>query len=107
MDFVIPTIPPVLLVVFNFLSPYIVSLLTSFEASANTKKIVAIVVSFVVSILVIVLALWVGWIPLDNSPIGIVTLVAIGLLVQQVAYKNFLEKSATDVMKGVGVGAIK
>lgn len=107
MDWVIPTIPPVLLVVLNFVSPYLVSLFTSFEASANTKKIVALVVSFVISALVIVLALWVGWIPLDGSPIGIVTLVAIGLLVQQVAYKNFLEKSATEVMKANGVGAVK
>lgn len=106
MDWVIPTIPPILLMVLNFLSPYIVSLLTSYEATPKAKKIVAILVSFVISILVIVIALWVGWIPWDGSPIGIVTLIVIGLLLQQVAFKNFIGTSATAIMKTAGVGAI-
>lgn len=104
-DWVLPTIPPVLLVLFNFLSPYVVSVLTSFEAPAKVKKVVAVIVSFLISFLLIWVALWVGWVPWDSSPIGIVTLVVIGLLVQQVAYKNFLENSATELMRARGIGA--
>lgn len=105
MDWVIPTIPPVLLIVLNFLSPYIVSVLTSASWSASTKRTVALVTSFVVSAAVVALSLWVGWLPADTSPIGIVTISAIGLLMQQVAYKNFLPASADYVQKHVGVGS--
>jgi len=103
-DFIIPAIPPVLLLVLNFFSPYLVSIFTAVEWSPNAKKAVAIVVSFVVSAAVIALALWVGWVPLDSSPIGIVTLVAIGLLLQQSAYRNFIKESADVVQETVGVG---
>lgn len=104
MDWVIPTIPPVLLIVLNFLSPYIVSFFTSVEWSASTKKTVALVTSFVVSGLVVALSLWVGWLPADTSPIGIVSVAAIGLLMQQVAYKNFIPDSAEYVRSHAGVG---
>lgn len=104
MDWVLPTLPPVLMLVLNFVSPYIVSVFASFEWSASAKKVTAVVVSFVISAAVLLLALWVGWVPYDPSPIGIVTLVAMGLLLQQIAYKNFFQESATTVMKTVGVG---
>jgi hypothetical protein len=103
-EWVIPSIPPVLLIVLNFVSPYIVSVFSAFTWSPNAKKVTAVIVSFVISGGVIAIALWAGWVPLDNSPVGIITLVGLGLVLQQTAYDKFFKDSATEVMKTVGVG---
>lgn len=107
MDWTLPALPAVLVVVLNFVSPYVVSLLSAWSWTPTAKKIVAVVTSFVVSGAIIAIALWVEWMPLDTTPIGIVTLFVIGLLLQQVAYKNFLQDSATELMRTHGIGKVE
>ncbi|MGE0399955.1 MAG: hypothetical protein AB7T06_24785 [Kofleriaceae bacterium] len=103
-DWVIPAIPPVLLLVLNFVSPYFVSLLNALTkaVSANVKRVIAVIVSFVLSGGVIGVAIWAGWVPLDNSPNGIITLVALGLVLQQTAYERFLKESANALAERAG-----
>lgn len=105
MEFEIPVVPAVILLVLQFISPYIVSLFSNFQWAPGQKKLVAVIVSFVLAAVVLLVSLWVGWLPADLSPLGIVTLVLLGLGIQQAAYGLIFKESADDVMRTKGVGA--
>lgn len=105
-QFEIPVVPAVILLVLQFVSPYITSLFVAFNFSSTAKRIVAVVVSFVLAAVVLLVSLWVGWLPVDTSPLGIVTLVLLGLGVQQAAYSLLFKESADELSKNVGVGKL-
>lgn len=106
MDFSIPVVPAVILLVLQFISPYITSAFVAFNMSSATKKLVAVIVSFVLAAVVLLVSLWVGWIPTDTSPLGIVTLVLLGLGIQQAAYGLLFKESADELSKSFGVGKL-
>lgn len=99
MEFAIPVIPGAILVVLQFLSPYVVSVFANFNWDAKTKKAVAVVISFILAAVVLVVSWLVGWVPQDTTPLGIVTLVLLGLAVQQAAYALILKRSADALME--------
>lgn len=101
--FEIPVVPAAILLLLQLVSPYVVSFFAAFTWSPNTKKAAAAAVSFLLSAAVLVIALVVGWLPADFTPLGIVTLVVLGLGVQQLAYGMLFKQSADQVMKTVGL----
>ena len=105
-QFTIPAVPAVILLVLQFISPYITSAFVAFNFTSAVKKLVAVIVSFVLAAAVLLVSLWVGWIPADTSPLGIVTLVLLGLGVQQAAYALLFKESADELSKNVGVGKL-
>lgn len=100
--FEIPVVPASILVLLNIASPYIVSFFAYFNWPSATKKIVAVVVSFVGSAAVLVVSLIVGWIPQDFTPLGWVTLFVLGLGIQQSFYGLIFKESADAFSKTVG-----
>src|SRR5690606_17150756 len=89
MEFEIPTVPAAIILLLNFISPYFVDLLNGVKATPTRKKVLATILSFGVSVALIVVALLVGIIPADFSPQGWLFLLLIGLGTQQASFGLF------------------
>jgi hypothetical protein len=105
MEITIPVIPAGFAVLLNFFSPYIVSLVGDYDWAGRWKKLVAVLVSLILTV-VVFLAAWAfgAWTP-DLSPPGLATTVLLALATQQAAYGLVFKESADEVMRTKGAHA--
>ncbi|TQL46663.1 hypothetical protein FB562_2187 [Homoserinimonas aerilata] len=96
----IPAIPAALTLLLNFFAPYATALVVDPRWSAGQKKIVAIAVSIVLAALVILFALWMGWV-LPAWPV----LILIGILVSQASYDLVTKRTADQLAVTAGTGS--
>lgn len=100
MEIAIPVVPAGVMLLLNFFAPYFTSIAISPRWPVKYKKIVAVLMAFVLAALVLVIA-YVGFgIAIPEWPV----LLLMGVAVSQASYDLVIKKSADKVTEAIGVG---
>jgi hypothetical protein len=102
-EFTLPAIPAVVTLLLNFFAPYAVALVVDPVWPAKYKKLVAIVVSLLLSALVLVFAVLVGGYVMPAWPV----LAILAIAVAQASYDLVLKRSADRFAGAIGTGSSK
>lgn len=95
----LPEIPALALTVVNLLAPYLVAIVNHPRWSPNSKRILAVMVSVLLSVVALLVVQVASGEPVESW----VTLVILGILVSQTSYALVTKKSATALEKSVGI----